>query len=107
MIIRRKHWALQTGYDVSTDCPFGFTLCLGQRIKTKYQSGPVYRLVIGLSFDWPKLLWAEEAWAMNERGYIRGMPVARQGIRSSAWTGRARHLAGITWYRNFSVAKYD
>ncbi len=106
-MIRRKHWALSLGYDIATDCPYGVTLCLGHREKHVGSFGPQYRFVVSFSFDWPKLSWKHETWALNEPGYIKGMPVARRGTRSSAWTGREYQVWSVSWYRNFYWARYE
>jgi hypothetical protein len=102
---RTKHLAASWGYDINTDCPFGLRVALGHR-KADAGSSMLYRLIVHLYFDWPKLVWAHEAWAVNEPGYLQGMPVARQGVRSSAWTGREWHLYGWDWYRGWSWSFY-
>lgn len=103
MQILRRHFALQLGYDISTDCWHGITLALGARDGT----GSRYRLILSFSFDWPQIVWRDEVWVINEPGYIRGLPVARRGVRSSAWTGRQQHVAAIVWNRYFSWAWND
>jgi hypothetical protein len=107
MIVRRKHWALSLGYDIATDNPFGFTLCLGHREKTVGGFGPQYRFVVAFSFDWPRLTWIGETWRLNEPGCVRGLPIARAGMRSSAWTGREYQVGSVSWDRSFYWARYD
>ncbi len=55
---------LQTGYNIVADLPHGFVFLLGG-------------LLISLHFDWPRPVWYNRDWALNERGYIQGMPVHR------------------------------
>jgi hypothetical protein len=100
MIIRRKHWALQTGYDIKTDLPYGFTLCFGER-NTAKQGEYRYRLVIVAHWDWPRFEWSSDTWMLNEPNTVRGLPIRRQGVRSSTWTGREYALARIAWPRCF------
>lgn len=116
-MIRTKHFALSWGYNVGTDTRYGLTIALGNRPKTdpfvpgnceKASSyGPRYRVVLSLWFDWPQFRWLDETWAFNEPGYIKGMPVPRRGIRSSAWTGRGLMLAGVDWQRGWSFHRYE
>jgi hypothetical protein len=105
MQIVRKQWAFQTGYDIHHDLIHGFQLHLGHRVKKK-PGEPVYRVSIFAQWDWPKLVWRSATWAVNEAGYVRGMPVLRQGRLSRVWkaiTGREHYLSGILWDRIFHV----
>lgn len=101
-MIVRKHFALQTGYHAGTDTRYGITLALGYRI-----GKPRYRFVASLVWDLPKFVYASEDWALNEPGYVRGLPIGRQGVRSSAWTGRSMHLVGWSWFWRWSARRYD
>jgi hypothetical protein len=47
VLIRRKHWGLQVGYDAVLDMRHGFYLCLGHR-----PGG--YRLIIEAHWEWPR-----------------------------------------------------
>lgn len=100
MMIRLKHFALSIGYDIGTDCPYGFTLALGRRAGRK-PGEPIWKFIVECHWDLPKLVWRWEEFAINEPGYVQGLPVPRLGIRSSAWTGREFSLYGIQWYRGF------
>lgn len=102
--VRTKHFAVSWGYDLPTDSWFGLRVYLGYR-KPEPQC-PHYRFAFRFYFDWPKLTWAHETWAVDEAGYLRGLPVMRQGVRSSAWTGREWHLRGVEWYRGWSWIYY-
>ena len=57
--------ALQTGYDIIADLPHGFNLLVG-------------RLLVSFHWDWPRPVWHNRNWALNEAGYIQGMPVYRK-----------------------------
>lgn len=97
-MIRHKHFALNVGYDISTDLPFGFTLALGHRCS---EHGSRYRFIISFHFDWPKFVWRDDAWMLNEPGTLKGLPLRRPGIASSAWTGRRYSLYALSWPRSF------
>ena len=99
-MIRTKHFALNWGYDIRTDCPFSLTLALGHH-PPRFQYDFFYKFVVFFAFDWPKVEWRDTEWAVNEPGYLRGLPVQRQGIAASAWTGRRMTVRRITWYRKF------
>lgn len=108
MLIRRKHWGLQTGYDIVTDYAYGFKLCLGRGDGRSYrhfqsEARRVYRWFIAFHWDWPLFTYADENWVLNEPGYIRNFPVQRNGIPSSAWTGRKRWIKGWSWPHKFEV----
>ncbi len=101
-MIRTKHFALQWGYAFWCDMEAGFTLCLFARRYT--DAGPYkasrYKLTVEVGWNWrPTIVWREEAWRINEPGTIRGMPLARPGVASSAWTGRARSVERVYWDR--------
>ena len=111
MIVRRnliatKHFAVAWGYNINLDVPFGLQVFLGRRL-TPGNGEHRYRVVFGFCCDLPKLVWLDEIWAVNEPGYVRGMPVARRGIASSEWTGRRYHLAGIHWFRRWWFERHD
>ena len=55
---------LYTGYDIIADLPHGFNLLLG-------------RLIVSFHFDWPRPVWYNKFYALNEHGYVQGMPVRR------------------------------
>ena len=55
----------RTGYDIATDLHHGFTLLVG-------------RLLVAFHFNWPHLVWYNRDWALDEAGYIQGMPVYRK-----------------------------
>jgi hypothetical protein len=65
VIIRRKHWGLQTGYNVVLDLRYGFSLCFGHKPKG-------YRWIVAAHWDWPRLVWADRYWQTS-----RPMPIAR------------------------------
>lgn len=103
---RTKHLAASWGYDIVSDCRFSLRVGIEQRHRDGEPGYILYRLFFGFYCDWPKLAWAHEAWAVDEPGYLRGMPVARQGVKSSTWTGREWHLLGIQWCRGWSFNRY-
>lgn len=55
----------RTGYDIVSDLPHGFTL-------------HAWGLTFNLHFAAPKAVWYNQHWAVNEKGYVQGMPVLRQ-----------------------------
>ena len=67
----------------------------------------LYRLLVEWHFDWPRFVWAEEAWVLGEPGYVKGLPVPRQGMSSSAWTGRKRWLRAWSWPHKFEVRRFE
>ena len=101
MMIRMRHFALNWGYDIQTDCPFSLTIALGHSRLVWKHAYPRYRLIVSFAFDWPKVEWRDTEWAVNEPGYLQGMPVQRQGIAASAWTGRRMTVRRVTWFRKF------
>ena len=103
---QRKHWALQIGYHAGTDTRYGITLGIGRRI-SPLPGECRYRLFFAATFDRPKPIWSSDFWRLNEPGCVRGLPIARQGIASSAWTGRDMHLAGWHWPVFWGVRRYD
>ena len=105
-MIRTKYFALSWGYQINSDCPFGFTVALGHRAVTESGS-PRYRFIFGVYWDYPKILWAHQDWAINEPGDLRGMPLPRRGIPSSLWTGNEYRIAGFGWYRGWHWRRYD
>lgn len=103
MMYRGKHVFLQTGYHIGSDCRYGLTVGLGHRDLTpENQYGPRYRLIISFVFDRPVAWWRQEAYAINEPGYVKGIPVGRLGIPSSTWTGRDQFLGGWYWPHFFA-----
>lgn len=100
-----KHFALNIGYDISSDLPYGFTLALGHR---DGQPGECrYRLVISCHFDKLRIIYRDTDWVVSdEEGYIKGMPVRRQGIAASAWTGRRFTVRSIDWPKCGYVGRY-
>lgn len=60
----------RTGYDIISDLPHGFTL-------------HVFDRTFNFHFDWPKPVWFDRSWAVNEKGYVRAMPVWRD--RPKKW----------------------
>ena len=83
MLIKRKHFIFRTGYDIRADCHHGFTLKIG-------------KLLIACQFDWPHIIWFNRDWAVNEAGYIQGMPVLRR--KPKRWL-----LRGVSWKHHFEV----
>lgn len=73
------------GYDITTDLHHGFTLVIGNIRK---------RLIIGFHFNRPTLVWYNRHYALDEPGYIQGMPVIRR--KPKRWL-----LRGIQWQRKF------
>ncbi len=100
MIIRRPSFSVGWGYHIGTDSPFSFSLCLGRR-DPKFRRDLCYKLVVGFAFDWPKLIWHNSDWAVNELGYVRGLPVYRRGYPAYAWTGRRWTIYHVSWSRYF------
>lgn len=101
LLLKRKNWALQIGYDLGTDLPFGFKLFLGAR-NAEYRGEPVYRLCLQIAFDWPKVVWRDNWWAINEEGMLKGLPIARQSIG----TGRRYSIRMIVWPRLLTLMMY-
>ena len=101
-MIRAKYFAINWGYHIGSDCPFGLTIALGHREGL----GSRYRAIFDCYWDWPKFHWVNENWAMNEAGYVRGMPIGRRGVRSSLWTGRDWSMRFAGWYRGWSFTRY-
>jgi hypothetical protein len=107
---RTKHLAVSWGYDIETDSPFSFRMALGHRDcepDTIIHRPIRYRLLFGFWFDWPKLIWAHETWAVDEPGYLRGMPVRRPRPLRRLWPGQKWHLRGLSWCRGWSFNRYD
>jgi hypothetical protein len=105
VIFRSKHFVLQIGYDIASDAPFSIIIGLGHRPNPpRFESA--YRCLFGVYWDWPKIEWAHEAWAVNEAGALRGLPIHRQGIASSTWTGRERFVRSVRWLRGGSFRHY-
>lgn len=107
---RSKFLAVSWGYFISADCPFSFCVALGPRPTPPDMPNIVwskYRVTFGAYWDWPKFMWLDERWVLNEAGYVHGMPVARQGVASSAWTGRRYHLRYAGWYRGWWFTRHD
>lgn len=105
MIFRSRHFSISIGYQIETDA-WGITLGLGERIGAgRYECK--HRLVVSASWLWPHIRWAHEKWAIDEKGYIRGHPVHRPGIASSAWTGRKFRVYSWEWFRQFSIIRHD
>lgn len=66
--------AYRFGYDIGSDLHHGLTIAWNKR-------------VIGFHWNWPYFLWYNRLWAMNEQGYIPGMPVYR--AKEKKWRIRA------------------
>ncbi len=92
MLIKRKWFALSTGYNIQHDCHHGITLAVGRR-RNVLPDQPRYRLVCGFCFNSPRLTWYNKHWAMDEPGYIQGQPVMR--AKPKKWL-----LRGIQWDRH-------
>jgi hypothetical protein len=101
---RTKHLAASWGYDALTDSAFSFRMAAVHRQAA--QGEFKYRLVFGFWFDWPKLIWAHETWAVDEPGYLRGMPVRRPQPLRRLWPGQKWHLRGLSWCRGWSFNRY-
>ena len=101
MLWKTRHLALQVGYDIETDYRFVAVLAIGARQPTP-EAPRRYRLILKMGLDLPRITWRNETWAVNEPGYIRGMPVARRGIRSSTWTGRSQQVWDFRWPHIFA-----
>jgi hypothetical protein len=69
------------GYDIVTDLHHGFSLCVG-------------RLYIGFHYNLPHLVYYNRHWAMDEAGYIQGMPVYRR--KPKRWL-----IRGVRWPMKF------
>lgn len=106
MNIRTRRFALQTGYNAVHDTLHGFVLALGERHHGG-NCGPRYRFIVTFAWDWPYALWADENWTLNAPGYVRGLPIWRYGVASSAWTGRSYARSGWRWVRSLSCERYE
>lgn len=110
-MIRTRHFALQAGYNGIHDTRHGFVLGLGERQRSTRavprDCSPRYRFIVTVAWDWPQPIWADENWALNAPGYVRGLPIWRDGIASSTWTGRKYTLFGWRWSRSFSWVRYE
>jgi hypothetical protein len=106
-MIRTKHFALSWGYNVGTDTRYGLTIGMGAHQKAGERGWPRWRNVFSVWFDRPQFRWISETWRMNEPGCLQGLPIARQGIRSSAWTGRDMTLWGVDWQRGWSFHRHE
>lgn len=73
----------RTGYDIGCDLHHGFTLKVG-------------KLLIASHWDWPRIIWYNRSWAVNEHGYVQGMPIMRR--KPKLWPIRK-----IYWERKFEV----
>lgn len=119
--ILTPYFAFSVGYHIQTDSPYGLTIAVGQRLVEKYildemgiirkvlavrKSRPCYRAALSIYCDRPQIAWANERWAVNEPGYLVGMPVPRRGVQSSAWTGREWHIRSVSWVRGWSFNRY-
>ena len=76
--------AYRFGYDITTDLHHGFVLVWGKRRKR----------LLAFHWNWPHLVWFNRSWAVDEAGYIRGMPVYRKTKKK--WLLRA-----IKWEKSF------
>lgn len=103
-MIRTKYFAISWGYHIQTDLPFSLTVAIGHR--KPENGGYRYRSIFQCYCDWPKFHWVNETWAMNEPGYLQGMPIARRGVPSSLWTGRPWSMRFAGWYRGWSFTRY-
>jgi hypothetical protein len=99
-----ERFALAWGHDIHRDCPFSLTIALGFR--KRHFMGPRYRFVFKVYWAWPQISWADDTWALNEEGYLPGMPIARRGIPSSLWTGRPWHIRSVAWVRGIEINRY-
>ncbi len=90
MLIRRKYFVLQTGYDITTDLHHGFNIGFTRAWKLSPW------LLICWHYGWPQLIWYNRYYAVNESGYLRGFPVARP--KAKWWL-----LRGIRWPHQFRV----
>ena len=71
-MIRAKYFAINWGYHIGSDCPFGLTIALGHREGL----GSRYRAIFDCYWDWPKFHWVNENWAMNEQAMSGVCPLA-------------------------------
>ncbi len=98
MFVRTRCFALQTGYDIGTDLPYGFSLYLGK--------APTYHWVIEFHCDWPKVIWADRYWRVDECGTLKGVPVPREQTRLMAMAGLRYWPQRVYWPRQFSMSKW-
>src|ERR1700740_2595580 len=102
MLIKRKHWAISTGYHAAYDCRYGVSLAFGLRknwLRVEpghIQTDPKYKLICGFCFDRPRLVWFNKYWALHEPGYIQGMPVMR--AKPKRWRLRGIHWERYWWW---------
>ncbi len=76
--------AYRFGYDITTDLHHGVTIVWGKRRKR----------MLAFHWNWPHVVWFNRSWAVDERGYIQGLPVYR--VKRKRWL-----LRGIIWPRHF------
>ena len=112
MIIRRKHWAVQTGYDIVTDLSYGFKLCLGCGDGQSYyhlgsEARRVYRWFIDCHWDWPLIEWADKYWHVSEPGMVKGLPIRRQQTRLMAMAGPRYWPRRVYWPFKFKVRRFE
>jgi hypothetical protein len=105
VIIRTKHFAMQLGYQPTTDLPYGLTIGFWA-IKGRLPGSLQWHYVFHVSWSRPMAQWNSEDWMVNEPGQLRGFPIQRQGIKSSAWTGRKWSMGKVTWQREWSFRRY-
>jgi hypothetical protein len=101
-----RHLAVSVGYNIMYDLPYGFAFALGERVR-KNEYSQRYRFLLIVSWSKPRWSWEQESWDLNAPGYVRGLPIAREGVRSSAWTGRTVWRRRLVWGRHFSCHRYE
>ncbi len=93
MFVRTRWFAIRTGYDIVTDLPYGFSLCLGK-------ANP-YRWLIEYHYEWPKVVWADRYWRVDENGTLKGVPVPREQTRLMVMAGLRYWPRAMIWRRCF------
>lgn len=102
MMIRTRHFAFQTGYQMEFDLEAGFTLALFARTG----AGPRYRLIVTVGWNWrPTITYRDNVWSLNEPGHVRGLPIRRH-TAPCGWRGNKVSFKSIRWERAARVNWY-
>ncbi len=107
MFVRTRWVGIRTGYDIGTDLPYGFTLALGTKRPQGVSSNIRFRWFIKFHYDWPKVVWADRYWRVNESGTLKGVPVPREQTRLMAMVGLRYWPKTMIWRRCFKVSQFD
>ncbi len=97
MFVRTQWLVLRIGYDIHTDLPYGVSLCLGKASGSRW--------LIYFHYDWPKVIWADKYWRVDESGVLKGVPVPRAQIRLMDMVGLRYWPKTMFWPRCFKVTQ--